>query len=130
MAKRTVITGAAGFIGRNVVDELNRKGQDDLILVDVLGSDNKWRNLVGLLYEDILSPEAFLSLVEQDKLENVEAIIHLGACSATTERNSDYLLQNNYRYTRALCEWSLKNNTRFVYASSAATYGDGAQGYS
>jgi len=130
MAKQIVVTGAAGFIGRNIVAELNKRGHDDLILVDVLGSDDKWRNLVGLCYEDILSPESFLSLVESGKLGATEAIIHLGACSATTERDADYLLRNNCHYTRTLCKWSLKDNARFVYASSAATYGDGAQGYS
>jgi ADP-L-glycero-D-manno-heptose 6-epimerase len=131
MAKQIVVTGAAGFIGRNIVAELNRRGHDNLILVDLLGTDDKWRNLVGLRYEDILSPDSFLSLVECGKLDSsAEAIIHLGACSATTERDADYLLRNNYHYTRTLCEWSLKNDTRFVYASSAATYGEGAQGYS
>jgi ADP-L-glycero-D-manno-heptose 6-epimerase len=130
MAKRIIITGAAGFIGRNIVEELNRTGHENLILVDVLGTDDKWRNLVGLRFEDMLSPEAFLSMVEQDRLEKPAVIIHLGACSATTERNADFLLRNNYRYTRILCEWSVRNLTRFVYASSAATYGDGSQGYS
>jgi len=113
-----------------VVEELNRRGYDNLLLVDLLGTDEKWRNLVGLRYEDILTPEDFLALVQSGKLGSTEAIIHLGACSATTERDADFLLRNNYHYTRTLCEWCLKNDTRFVYASSAATYGDGAQGYS
>jgi len=130
MAKQIVVTGAAGFIGRNVVAELNQRGHDDLILVDALGTDDKWGNLVGLRYEDMLSPEAFLALVEGGKLGKVESIIHLGACSATTERDADFLLRNNYQYTRTLCEWSLKHDARFVYASSGATYGDGEQGYS
>jgi len=130
MAKQIVVTGAAGFIGRNIVAELNQRDYDNLILVDLLGTDDKWRNLVGLRYEDILSPDAFLALVERGELGATESIIHLGACSSTTERDADYLLRNNYHYTRTLCEWSLKNNARFVYASSAATYGDGAQGYS
>jgi len=130
MSKQIVVTGAAGFIGRNVVEELNRRGYNDLILVDLLGTDDKWKNLRGLQYEDILSPDDFLAVVEAGKLGKAESIIHLGACSATTERDADYLLRNNYHYTRTLCEWSLKNDTRFVYASSAATYGDGAYGYS
>lgn len=130
MARRIIITGAAGFIGRNVVAELNLHGNDELLLVDALGTDDKWRNLLGLRFEDLLSPEAFLSHIEQDRLDKPQAIIHLGACSATTERNADFLLRNNYRYTRSLCEWSVRNNVRFVYASSAATYGDGGQGYS
>jgi len=130
MAKQIVVTGAAGFIGRNVVAELNQRGHDDLILVDALGTDDKWGNLVGLRFEDMLSPEAFLALVEGGKLGKVESIIHLGACSATTERDADFLLRNNYQYTRTLCEWSLQHDARFIYASSGATYGDGAHGYS
>lgn len=130
MAKRIVVTGAAGFIGRNVAAELNRRGHHDLLLVDHLGSDDKWSNLVGLEYEDLLGPEAFLKSVDDGKLEETDAVIHLGACSATTERDADYLLENNYRYTRLLCEWCVRRNIRFVYASSAATYGDGSKGYS
>jgi len=130
MKKKIVVTGAAGFIGRNIVAELNARGQQELILVDTLGTDEKWHNLVGLRYEDFLLPEQFLALVESGNLMDVEAIIHLGACSATTERDADYLLRNNYQYTRTLCEWCLKNDVRFVYASSAATYGDGRDGYS
>ena len=130
MAKQIVVTGAAGFIGRNAVADLNAHGHNDLLLVDDLGTTDKWRNLRGLAYEDILSPSAFLALVESGKLANISAIVHLGACSATTEREADFLLRNNYRYTRTLCEWSLRNDARFIYASSAATYGEGAQGYS
>jgi ADP-L-glycero-D-manno-heptose 6-epimerase len=129
MSQTIIVTGAAGFIGRNVVAALNQRGHDNLILVDLLGSDEKWMNLRGLLYEDVLSPRQFLEAVQNGKAPRATACIHLGACSATTERDADYLLENNYRYTRALCEWSLAQGTRFVYASSAATYGDGALGY-
>lgn len=128
MAKLTIVTGAAGFIGRNTVAELNARGNTDLILVDHLGTDEKWQNLLGLRYEDLISPDALLARL--DSLKDVDAIIHLGACSATTERDADFLLRNNYHYTRTLCEWSLAHNARFVYASSAATYGDGSRGYS
>jgi ADP-L-glycero-D-manno-heptose 6-epimerase len=130
MARPIVVTGAAGFIGRNVVAELNRRGEDELILVDELGKDEKWRNLVGLRYEDIVTPEAFLDLLEDGAFADARSLIHLGACSATTETDADYLLRNNYQYTRVLCNWSLTHEVRFVYASSAATYGDGALGYS
>jgi len=130
MNKLIIVTGAAGFIGRNAVAELNRRGHDQLLLVDELGSDEKWHNLVGLRFEDIISPGAFLQAVKTGTAPQAAACIHLGACSATTERNADYLLENNYRYTRTLCEWCLRQNVRFVYASSAATYGDGAIGYS
>ncbi len=130
MSKLTVITGAAGFIGRNVVAELNARGNGELLLVDQLGSDEKWKNLVGLRFEDLIDPAEFLQRVNAGRLSNVDGIVHLGACSATTERDADYLLRNNYHYTRTLAEWSLANNVRFVYASSGATYGDGQLGYS
>ncbi len=130
MTKQIVVTGAGGFIGRNVVAALNARGCEDVVLVDSMGHDDKWRNLVGLQYEDILEPREFLSCIEAGKIGELDAIIHLGACSATTERDADFLLRNNYHYTRTLCEWSLKRNTRFIYASSAATYGDGSNGYS
>jgi ADP-L-glycero-D-manno-heptose 6-epimerase len=129
-SKPIIITGAAGFIGRNIVAELNRRGERHLILVDELGKDEKWKNLVGLRFEDILSPEAFLEALEDGVFQNARSLIHMGACSATTERDADYLLHRNYRYTRSLCLWALENDVRFVYASSAATYGDGANGYS
>jgi ADP-L-glycero-D-manno-heptose 6-epimerase len=128
--RRIVVTGAAGFIGRNLVAELNARGNDNLLLVDNLGCDSKWRNLVGLEFDDILEPTAFLDQLRSGKLSEVGAILHLGACSSTTERDADFLLRNNYQYTRALCEWSLQKDIRFVYASSAATYGDGSSGYS
>jgi len=130
-----IVTGAAGFIGRNVVDQLNQQGHTGIILVDTLGLAvegvaEKWRNLLGLRFEDILSPDQFLQSLEAGHFTTAASVIHLGACSSTTEKDADFLLQNNYRYTRTLCEWALRQNVRFVYASSAATYGDGAQGYS
>ena len=129
MSKTIIVTGAAGFIGRNTVAELNARGEDELILVDELGKDEKWKNLVGLRYEDIVSPEEFLGLIEDGAFADARSIIHLGACSATTEKDADYLLRNNYQYTRVVCNWAQANEIRFVYASSAATYGDGSQGY-
>jgi ADP-L-glycero-D-manno-heptose 6-epimerase len=134
MAKPIIVTGAAGFIGRCTVAELNARGEDEIILVDELGVNKpgeaeKWKNLVGLRYEDIISPEEFLGLIEDGAFADARSVIHLGACSATTETNADYLLRNNYQYTRVLCNWTQANEIRFVYASSAATYGDGAEGY-
>ena len=132
MGKMTIVTGAAGFIGRNAVAELNRRGMSNLLLVDELGTDEKWQNLVGLEYEDLIPPQELLDRVHGKgpaAIPEVEGVVHLGACSATTERDADYLLRNNYAYTRTLCEWSQKNGVRFVYASSAATYGDGSLGY-
>jgi len=131
MAKLTVVTGAAGFIGRNTVAALNARGADHLLLVDKLGTDEKWSNLLGLRFEDLIDPDQFLQRIESSNSAfEVDAIIHLGACSATTERDADFLLRNNYHYTRRLCEWCLTHGVRFVYASSAATYGDGSRGYS
>jgi ADP-L-glycero-D-manno-heptose 6-epimerase len=124
-----VVTGAAGFIGRNVVAKLNLLGYEKLVLVDHLGTDEKWANLTGLRFEDVMSPAKFIESVKTNTAPKASVCIHLGACSATTEKNADYLLENNYRYTRTLCEWSLRQNTRFIYASSAATYGDGMLGY-
>jgi len=130
MKELLVVTGAAGFIGRNVVALLNERGYANVILVDDLGREEKWKNLRGLKYEDIVSPRRWLESVQAGTAPKPAAMIHLGACSATTESDADYLLENNYRYTRTLAEWSLANGTRFVYASSAATYGDGSLGYS
>src|ERR1700743_377898 len=134
MGEPIFVTGAAGFIGRNVVAELNARGEHELILVDDLGvskpgEPEKWKNLVGLRYEDIVSPEDFLGLLDQNAYADARAVIHLGACSATTEKDADYLLRNNYQYTRVLCNWAQEQGARFVYASSAATYGDGSSGY-
>lgn len=125
-----VVTGGAGFIGRNLVTALNDREEDDILIVDRLGSGAKWKNLRGLVYEDYADKEVFRETFQADRLEGVEAVFHLGACSDTTERDADYLADNNTRYTRELCTWCLENNVRFVYASSAATYGDGTLGYS
>lgn len=132
MGKMTVVTGAAGFIGRNTVAELNRRGKTDLLLVDDLGTDEKWKNLVGLRYEDLISIDEFINRilgVGVEELPEIDGIVHLGACSATTETDADYLLSNNYAYTRTLVQWAQAHGVRLVYASSAATYGDGALGY-
>ena len=132
MGTMTVVTGAAGFIGRNVVAGLNALGRTNLLLVDELGQGDKWKNLLGLQYDDLISPAEFLDRVHgigSSGLPEVDGIVHLGACSATTERDADYLLHNNYAYTRALCCWAQSHGARFVYASSAATYGDGSLGY-
>jgi len=102
MAKRIIVTGAAGFIGRNTVAELNRRGYDNLLLTDILGTDEKWKNLVGLKFDDLISPNDLLVELTDETFDDIETIIHLGACSATTERNADYLLENNTHYTADL----------------------------
>jgi len=130
MTSVLIVTGGAGFIGRNVVAEVNRRGSADIVLVDGLGTDEKWRNLVGLRFEDMVAPEDLCDWLRGRRPGSISGIIHLGACSSTTEADAEYLMRNNYRYTRRLCEWALDNSARFIYASSAATYGDGSSGFS
>lgn len=126
-----VVTGGAGFIGSAVVWALNRRGMDDILVVDRLRSGEKWRNLVSLSYSDYMDKGDFLSKLESGAFgSQIDAIIHLGACSSTTEKDADYLAENNYRYTCRIASWWEGNQkTRFIYASSAATYGNGEQGY-
>jgi ADP-L-glycero-D-manno-heptose 6-epimerase len=128
-SKTVIVTGAAGFIGRNTVAALNARGVDRLLLVDHLRQADKWKNLPGLRFDDLLPPQPFLAHLTAGDLGEIDSVIHLGACSSTTERDADYLLENNYRYTRTLCQWCMDHDVRFVYASSAATYGDGRLGF-
>jgi len=127
---RILITGGAGFIGSALVWELNRRGCENIVVCDRLSTDEKWKNLVPLRFADYIDGNDLLQAVQHSpaKLGRFDHVLHLGACSATTERDADYLMRNNYEFTKQLCQWSLANQTRFVYASSAATYGDGAHG--
>jgi ADP-L-glycero-D-manno-heptose 6-epimerase len=127
---KIIVTGGAGFIGSNIVAALNARGEDNILVVDVLGRDEKWRNLVGLRFEDYLEAADFRDRLRRGALPKAAAVYHMGACSATTETDASYLMDNNYRFTRELCEWCLAGDARFVYASSGATYGDGSRGYS
>ncbi len=126
-----IVTGGAGLIGSAVIYELNSRNITDIIVVDHLGSSEKWQNLVPLKYRDYYEKEEFLALLNSGKFDsaNIQGVIHLGACSSTTEKNASYLAENNFSYTKSLALWAVKNNIRFVYASSCATYGDGSQGY-
>ncbi len=125
-----VVTGGAGFIGSAVVWKLNQLGADKIIIVDELGKDDKWKNLNGLNYSDFVHKDDFMGMVLQRTVPfKVNSIIHLGACSATTEKNADFLMDNNVHYSQELAKFSLGNDVRFIYASSAATYGDGFDGY-
>lgn len=130
MSNTIVVTGGAGFIGSNIVAALNARGFSDIVIVDRLRDGEKWKNLVGLKFSDFRDKDEFLQDVLQGRAPTVSAIVHMGACSATTERDADYLIRNNYRCTRVLCSWALATGARFVAASSAATYGDGSLGYS
>lgn len=121
-----VVTGAAGFIGSCVVSKLNREGETDIIAVDVLRKNDKWKNLRNLNFVDYLDREQLFDYLEASA--DIEAIIHMGACSATTETDTSYLMENNYRYTLKLARYCLEREVRFIYASSAATYGDGSNG--
>jgi ADP-L-glycero-D-manno-heptose 6-epimerase len=126
-----VVTGGAGFIGSVFVGKLNEEGIDDIVVVDELGTSEKWKNLVRRRYSDYLDKEVFLAMVAEDRVPfPVRAVVHLGACSSTTERDADYLMENNFHYSCRLAEWTAAHGIRFLYASSAATYGDGSLGFS
>jgi ADP-L-glycero-D-manno-heptose 6-epimerase len=126
-----VVTGGAGFIGSAFVAKLNDEGLDDIVIVDELGTTEKWKNLVNRRYADYLDKGDFLTLIGADQVPfPVDAVVHMGACSSTTERDAGYLMENNFHYTCRLAEWAMAHGIRFIYASSAATYGDGAQGFS
>lgn len=125
-----LVTGGAGFIGSAVVWALNQRGHSDIVVTDFLGSDEKWKNLVPLKFTDFVDAAEFRRQLAQNPsaFGKFSAVFHLGACSATTEKDAGYLADNNYGYTKELAAWCLARDTRFIYASSAATYGDGAQG--
>jgi ADP-L-glycero-D-manno-heptose 6-epimerase len=126
-----VVTGGAGFIGSAFIAKLNAEGIGNVVVVDELGTSEKWKNLVKRRYVDYVHKGVFLGMIDADRIPfPVEAIVHLGACSSTTERDADYLMENNFHCTCLLAEWAIQRGIRFVYASSAATYGDGAQGFS
>lgn len=127
--KKVVVTGAAGFIGSSVVRYLNDRGYTDLILVDHLDHPDKIENLRNKKYEQLLSINALIPWLEGQEKE-IEAFIHLGACSDTLEMNQAYLMENNTEYTIKLASYALEHGMRFIYASSAATYGDGSLGFS
>jgi len=126
-----IITGGAGFIGSALVWEMNNNGIDDIIIVDHLANNEKWKNLVPLKFNDYFEKEHFRKLIENppDSFKNSSAIIHLGACSSTTETDASYLIDNNFNYSKELAVFAKKNSIRMIYASSAATYGDGTLGY-
>jgi len=125
-----IVTGGAGFIGSAVVWKLNALGRDDILIVDHLGRSDKWKNLVNRRFRDYMHKSEFLAQLEAGRLGKIEAVVHMGACSSTTQQDADYLMENNYHYSVALARFALKNGIRLINASSAATYGDGAAGFS
>ncbi|MFZ2148832.1 MAG: ADP-glyceromanno-heptose 6-epimerase [Sedimentisphaerales bacterium] len=126
-----IVTGGAGFIGSALIAALNKRQITDILVVDELGTDRKWKNLRNLSFTDYVEKADFLEMVIEDKLDNsVESVFHLGACSDTTETNASYLIKNNYEYSKLLAQWVTDADIHFIYASSAATYGDGSTGFS
>jgi ADP-L-glycero-D-manno-heptose 6-epimerase len=126
-----IVTGGAGFIGSALIAALNKRQITDILIVDELGTDRKWKNLRNLSFTDYVEKDDFLEMVIEDKLDSsVESVFHLGACSDTTETNASYLIKNNYEYSKLLAQWATDADVRFIYASSAATYGDGSAGFS
>jgi len=126
-----VVTGAGGFIGSAVVWLLNKRGETNILAVDIDEYSDRYKNLVNLQYTDYSGRDVFLERIEKGRFDDiVDGVIHMGACSDTTERDKDYLMSNNYEYTKRLAIWALEQKKRFIYASSAATYGDGREGFS
>lgn len=122
-----IVTGGAGFIGSCIVRTLNDAGIEDIIIVDDIASTGKWMNIRNKKFISYNHKNEFLHGLE--KLNDITAIIHMGACSSTTEKNFDYLWSNNFEYTKSLWEYCSKKQISYIYASSAATYGDGALGF-
>ena len=127
-SSRVLVTGGAGFIGSALVWALNRCGCEDIVVCDILATNEKWRNLTPLRFADYVEGGDLLPRLQSGALGKFDLVLHMGACSATTERNATYLIRNNYEFTKDLAAWALAKKARFVYASSAATYGDGSAG--
>jgi ADP-L-glycero-D-manno-heptose 6-epimerase len=124
-----ILTGGAGFIGSVLLGYLNEKGLNDIWLVDSLGTEHKWKNLRGKVFNSYSHKNEFLAELNSKTLPKIDAIFHLGACSSTTEPNAEYLIQNNFNFSKTLFNFAAERSIPFIYASSAATYGDGEIGF-
>ena len=127
-----VVTGGAGFIGSALLWSLNKRGREDIVVVDERDKIRQTKNLASLRYAGYLDKDTFIEQLEKDVFgDRIEALLHMGACSSTTETDAEYLMENNFHYTRRIGTWQAAHQTcRFIYASSAATYGNGERGYS
>ncbi len=132
MKKIIIVTGGAGFIGSAIVWFLNKKGFDNIIVVDSLGISDKWKNLVKLKFSDYIEKEDFLKNLLEGNYDdlNIDTIFHMGACSSTINPDKRYYVKNNFEYSKEVAKFSVRKNIRFIYASSGATYGDGSLGFS
>jgi ADP-L-glycero-D-manno-heptose 6-epimerase len=124
-----VVTGAAGFIGSRLIEALNREGASDIIAVDNLAHAEKMPNLARCEIEDYVDKRDFLARLEAGQFDDIEAVLHQGACSDTMETDGRYVMENNYTYSRRLLDWCQEEEVPFLYASSAAVYGSGAAGF-
>ena len=123
-----IVTGGTGFIGSNLVAGLEEHGAQDIVICDTLGIEEKWRNIAKREIRDVVHPDRLFDYLETHQ-EKIKAIFHMGAISSTMERDVDLIAETNIVLTRRLWKWCGKNQVRLIYASSAATYGDGKQGF-
>ncbi len=124
-----IVTGGAGFIGSNLVKALNERSINDILIVDNLEKSGKHKNLNTLEFTDYCDKRDFFNKIENLKGLKIEAVFHQGACSDTMETNGRYMMENNYEFSKLLLEFCIRNNSRFIYASSASVYGDGKKGF-